>query len=105
MVELIGLQKANGIFDISSKDWKESVLEFYAGKYEDIQSSCPPDITIALWITALAIQIMEIKMIENKDLWELVAEKSKKILHVELKKIMEHPQTVLDKAEEYIKRT
>jgi hypothetical protein len=62
MNELIGLQKSNGIFEISSKDWTKSVMDFYAGKYEDVKSSCPPGVTLELWITALAIKIMEVKM-------------------------------------------
>ena len=102
MSELISLQKSNGIFDISSNDWTESVLEFYVGKYEDVHSCCPPGVTITLWITALAIKILEIKMSDKKDLWELVAQKSKKSLNVELKKNKEQLQALLDKAEEYV---
>ena len=102
MSELINLQKSNGIFDIFSNDWTGSVLDFYVGKYEDVQSSCPPGVTITLWITALAIKIMEIKMSDKKDLWELVAQKSKKSLNAELKKNKEQLQALLDKAEEYV---
>ena len=102
MTELIGLQKSNGIFDISSNDWTESVIAFYLGKYEDVQSSCPPGVTISLWITALALKIMEIKMSDKKELWELVAQKSKKSLNVELKNDKEQIQTILDQAEEYL---
>ena len=80
MSELIGLQKSNGIFEISPKDWTESVLDFYAGKYEDVKSSCPHGVRLELWITALAIKIMEVKMSDKKELWELVAQKSKKSL-------------------------
>ena len=102
MSELISLQKSNGIFDVSSNDWTESVFNFYLGKYEDVSSSCPPGVTITLWITALAIKIMEIKMSDKRELWELVAQKSKKSLNVELKKSKEQLQELLDKAEEHV---
>jgi hypothetical protein len=102
MSELIGLQKSNGIFEISSKDWTESVLDFFAGKYKDVQSSCPPGVTLELWITALAIKIIEVKMSDKKELWELVAQKSNKALNVELKNDEEQIQTILDQAEEYL---
>ena len=104
MTELIGLQKSNGIFDISSKDWAESILECYAGKYEDVKSSCPPGVKVELWITALSIKIMELKMSNQKELWELVAQKSKKSLNVELNKNKDQLQMLLDQAEEYLKR-
>ena len=103
MADLISLQKANGIFEISSKDWVESVMEFYAGKYEDVRSSCPSGIVIELWITALAVMIMEIKMNDKKEMWELVAQKSEMLLNLELRKSKEHSHDLLDKAEEYIK--
>ena len=77
MTELISLQKSNVIFDISSNDWTESVLDFYAGKYEDVQSSCPSGVAINLWITSIGIKIMEIKMSDKKELWELVAQKAR----------------------------
>ena len=104
MTELIGLQKSNGIFDISSKDWAESILECYAGKYEDVKSSCPPGVKVELWITALSIKIMELKMSNQKELWELVAQKSKKSLNVELNKNKDQLQMLLDQAEEYLKK-
>ena len=103
MTQLISLQKSNGIFEISPPNWKGSVFEVFAGKYEDVQSSCPTGIKLNLWITALAIKIMEVKMSEKKELWELVIQKSKKLLNKEIKKNSETIQLLLDKAEEYIK--
>jgi hypothetical protein len=103
MDELISLQKSSGMFEISLKDWTGTALDFYLGKYEDVQSKCPSGVAINLWFTALAITIMEIKMSEKKELWELVAQKSKKSLNVELKKNKEQFQALLDKAEEYAK--
>ena len=103
MTELISLQKSNGIFEISSNDWPESVFDFYAGKYEDVQTGCPSGVALNLWITALAIKIMEIKMSDKKELWELVVQKSKKSINVELKKDKDQLQMLLGKAEEYVK--
>ena len=105
MTELISLQKSSGMFEISSNDWQNSVFEYYAGEYVAVQDSCPPGITIILWTTAIAINILEIKMSDQKELWELVARKSKNCLNVELKKDKQQLQNLLDKAKEYIKRT
>ena len=103
MRELIGLQKSNGMFELSSEDWIDSVFEVYTGNYVDVQSSCPTGVAFNLWITALAIKIMEIKMSETKELWELVLHKSKERLNIELKKNEKQCQMLLNKAEERIK--
>ena len=105
MTELIDLQRSNGIFEISSSNWIDSVFELHTGmSYDDIQSSCPAGVAFNLWITALAIKIMELKMTAQKELWELVVEKGKKSLTIELENNKEMYEMLLNKAEERIKR-
>ena len=62
MTELVSIQGSNGAFKIHPKNWKNSVFEEYAGSYEAVQSSCPTSVKINLWITALAINILELKI-------------------------------------------
>ena len=65
MAALICLQKSGGAFEIPSDKWKTSGFEVYLGKYEDCNSSCPARLKINLWVTALAIKILELKMIQR----------------------------------------
>ena len=102
MAALICLQKSGGAFEIPSDKWTNSVFEVYLGKYEDCNASCPAGLKINLWVTALAIKVLELKMIEKRDIWELAAKKSKKYLLNELKDDGEQCQILLSKAEEYI---
>ena len=105
MTELISLQKSNGIFEISSNNWIDSVFEFYSGmSYDECQSRCPSGVAFNLWITALAIKILELQMPSQKELWELIVQKGKKCLNVELKKDKEKLEMLLNKAEECIKK-
>ena len=100
MTELVHLQKSNGIFELSSEKWAGSVFEEYSGTYADVQSRCPSGIPLESWLTALAINICEMKMSDKKVLWELVVQKSKKCL-MHLHK--DEHQMLLDKAKELIK--
>ena len=100
MTELISLQKSNGEFKISDEDWTGSVLEEYLGSYSDVKSNCPTGIEMNLWITALSIKVLEIKMEDKKDLWDLVARKSHKFLNKELNGAIEN---LLDLAAKYVK--
>ena len=102
MTTLICLQKSGGAFDIPQDKWINSGLEVFLGKFEDCHSSCPAGSKITLWVTALAIKVLELKMIEKRDIWELAAKKSKKYLLNELKDDSEQCQILLSKAEEYI---
>ena len=104
MTELVSLQGSNGAFKLYSKKWKNSVFEEYAGSYEAVQSSCPKCVKITLWITALAIKILELKMLGKKDLWELVAQKSRKYILAKLNQDIKERFSLLAKAEEYIMR-
>ena len=102
MTTLICLQKSGGAFDIPQDKWINSGLEVFLGKFEDCHSSCPAGSKITLWVTALAIKVLELKMIETKDIWELAAKKSKKYLLNELKEDSEQYRILIQKAEQYI---
>ena len=102
MTELIKFQKSNGTFEIPPENWKCSGFEEYAGMYEDVHSSCPDGVKSTLWITALAMKILELKMSEKKDLWELIAQKSRKSILAELNQDMLELSVLLAKAEKYI---
>ena len=102
MTELIKFQKSNGTFEIPPENWRTSGFEEYAGIYEDVHSSCPAGVKSTLWITALAIQILELKMSEKKDLWELIAKKGRKSILAELNQDMLGLPVLLAKAEKYI---
>ena len=103
MTELISLQKSNGLFEISNKEWTGSVLEKYLGAYTEVKFGCPLGMKTYLWITALSMKILEIKMSDKKDLWDLVAQKSEKFLKEELKQEMENYKSLIDLAEKYVK--
>ena len=103
MAELISLQKSNGLFEISNKEWIGSVLEKYLGAYTDVKFGCPLGMKTNLWITALSMKILEIKMGDKKDLWDLVAQKSEKFLKEELKQDMGNYKSLIDLAEKYVK--
>ena len=100
MTELISLQKSNGVFKMSDEDWTGSVLEEYLGSYSDVKSNGPPGIEMNLWITALSMKVLEIKMEDKKDLWDLVMRKSHKFLNKELNGSIEN---LLDLAAKYVK--
>ena len=100
MTDLINFQKSNGAFEISSESWSGSVLEEFLGSYSDVKSNCPTTIEMDVWITALSIKIFEIKMENEKELWDLVVRKSYKFLDQELCKLKE---IVIDQAEKYVK--
>lgn len=103
MAELISLQKSNGVFEISNKEWTGSVLEKYLGAYTEVKFGCPLGMNMYLWITALSIKILEIKMGNKKELWDLVAQKSEKFLKEELKQEMENYKSLITLAEKYVK--
>ena len=103
MTELINLQKSNGEFEISSKNWIGSVLGEYLGSYTDVKSSCPKGIEINSRITALSMKILEVKMEDKKDLWDLVMQKSHKFLNAELIKVKENYENLMNQAEMFVK--
>ena len=103
MTELIHLQKSNGLFDVSFENWTGSVLEICLGSYMDVKSNCPSGIEMHLWITALSMKILEIKMGDEKELWDLIARKSQKFLNFEMQKEKQDCKELMDQAEKYVK--
>ena len=103
MTEVISLQKSNGMFDVSREHWAGSVLETYLGSYIDVKSNCPSGIKMHLWITALSMKILEVKMEDKKDLWDLVMQKSKKFLNAEVNKVNEKYENLMNQAEKFVK--
>ena len=102
MTELVKLQTSSGMFEITANGWKTSVFETYLGKFQEVKESCPEGTELNAWLTSLAMKILELKMGEKKDLWELVAEKSKKFLLSQLLNNEEEYNKLQEKAEEYI---
>ena len=103
MTALISLQSSNGMFAIPTDRalWEDSAFNKYLGSLEKVKMGCP-GIALHLWITALAMQIMKLKMPEKKNLWELVAEKSKKYLLTELMSNEEEYKKLQESAGKYI---
>ena len=102
MTNLVKLQSSNGVFEMRKEKWEKTVLEKYLGTFEDVKSSCPDGIELNIWITALAIKILEVSMKDKTELWELVAEKSKKYTLKEMENNEEKYKNLQDKAEQYV---
>ena len=105
MTEIINLQKSNGAVEITENNWTGSVLEKYLGGYTEVKFSCPQRMDMNLWITALSMKILEIKMGNRKDLWNLVVQKSEKdlrFLKEQLKKEKRNYKELIDLAEKYV---
>ena len=54
------------------------------------------------WVTVLVVAFLEVKMKDEKDMWELVADKAKKIVTKELGNDSKLLEEVLSKAKEAI---
>ena len=102
MTKLVKLQSFKGKFKIGKDTWEKTVLEKYLGSFAYVNSCCPTGTRLNMWITALAMKILEIHMIEKKELWELVAEKSKKYLMKKVSNNQLDYQNLQDAAEEYV---
>ena len=103
MSALIDVQNASGMFEIPDEImWEESVFNMYTGSRKKVKLNCPKGVPLNLWITALAMKIMELKMSEKKELWELVFEKSKKYLAKQLMNNEEEYNKLQDAAEKYV---
>ena len=96
MTALINLQNFNGSFTCSADKWDHSVLHYYFGNIDNVIAGCPKDLDFDIWTTALAIKILEFKMLEKKDLWELVAKKGGQC-------IMQHFNANINNQEQYSK--
>ena len=102
MTELVKMQMHNGAFEIFPDKWNGSVFDTYVGSFENVKLGCPKGIKLNMWTTALAMQIMKLKMSAKRDLWELVSEKSKMYLLRELGNSEEEYKELQEKAGEYV---
>ena len=123
MTALINLQNFNGSFTCSEKTgensvfncyttnvdnakagclWKNSVFNVYAGDMDNAKEGCPKAVSFDLWTTALAVKIMELRMADKKELWELVAGKGKLFLMNHLANNQNDYDQLLQTAEKYI---
>lgn len=75
---LIDLQLANGSFKYGSGF---DVTE------EELKKACPQSISHEAWITAYVIGLLAKKFANQKDLWELVANKAKNFVKSQLVKM------------------
>ena len=103
ITEIIKFQKSNGLFDLSDKDWTGSLFEEHLGLYNDVEINLPLGIDMKIWITVLAMEILEIKMDDEKDLWYLVVHKSKNYLKETMKNENKDYNSLIDLAEKYVK--
>ena len=81
VLSLISLQKASGAWDLTDQ------LVLLCGKTRDaLITGCPTEVAVdtaegkLLWATALALVVLMGKFLDQKDEWEIIAEKGKKWL-------------------------
>ena len=81
VLSLISLQKASGAWDLTDQ------LVSLCGKTRDaLITGCPTEVAVdtaegkLLWATALALVLLMVKFLDQKDEWEMIAEKGKKWL-------------------------
>ena len=104
MTALVKLQMSDGMFEAAADAWDNGVFNTYLGSFEATKSACPENTEFNLWLTALAVKILELKMDEKKHLWELVADKSKKYLLKHLGNNEEEYKKLQEKAEQYVNK-
>ena len=71
LLNLIHLQSADGSFKFGQAFEIMMKLD-----YEKIQAKCPENIEMEVWVTAIAVALLEKKFASDKYLWELIAHKS-----------------------------
>lgn len=71
LLNLIHLQSADGSFKFGQTFEVMMKLD-----YEKIQAKCPENIEMEVWVTAIAVALLEKKFASDKYLWELIAHKS-----------------------------
>jgi hypothetical protein len=102
MTKLVKLQSFKGKFKMGKVMWEKTVLEKYLGSFANVNLCCPTGTSLSMWITALSMKILELHMMEKKELWELVSEKSRKYLMKKVSHNNQSYQTLQDNAEEYV---
>ena len=79
VLSLISLQKASGAWDLT-----DQLVSLCGTSREALNTGCPTEIAIdtaegrLLWATALALVLLTGKFLDQKDEWEMIAEKGKK---------------------------
>ena len=96
--DIIDTQNSSGIFK-----WHETLENVLKMDLEEVTKIKPAisGLSLDVWITTLVLTYLEIKMKDHRDLWELVADKAKKIARRELNKEMDD---VLEKAKAIVTR-
>jgi hypothetical protein len=92
------------MFDADVVDWEKNAFKTHLGSFEKIRLECPEKLHINTWLTALCIKVLETKMMDKQDLWELVANKGYKYLlqqfcsnEPELQELMQNADAYLSK--------
>ena len=115
MTALISLQNSNGSFTCNSENWTNSVFEYYLGSLQQVSEKFPKHLIFdshddnnstnsEIWTTALAIKIMEIKMKDSIDTWDLVAKKAKYSLKQRCKDNLDSYHELLKEAENVVNK-
>ena len=110
MTEIIRCQVNSGMFDADVVDWEKNVFKIYFGSFEKIRLGCPEKLDGSwfiqnnTWFTALCIKMLETKMMDKKELWELVANKAYKYLRQKFCSNERQIQDLMQKAEEYLRK-
>ena len=79
VLSLISLQKASGAWDLV-----DQLVSLCGSSRDALITGCPAEIAVdkadgkLLWATALALVLLMSKFLDQKDEWEMIAEKGKK---------------------------
>ena len=98
VLSLISLQKASGAWELT-----DQLLSLCSSGKDALITGCPTEIAVStktgmlLWATALALALLIGKFLDQKDEWEMIAEKGKKWLKKKLPGAMKY-DTVLQSA-------
>ena len=115
MTALISFQNSNGSFTCNSGKWTNSVFEYYLGSLQQVNEKFPKHLIFdshddnnstnsAIWTTALAIKVMEIKMKDRINTWDLVAQKGKYFLKQRCKDNVDSYHELLKEAENVVNK-
>ena len=115
MTALISFQNWNGSFTCNSEKWTNSVFEYYLGSLQQVNEKFPKHLIFdshvgnnstnsEIWTTALAIKIMEIKMKDRINTWDLVAQKGAHFLKQRCKDNVDSYHELLKEAENVVNK-
>ena len=95
--EIIDLQGASGIFS-----WGPVLEKILKTSFKDFMANKDIGFTEELWLTAVVITLLEMKMPEKQDTWVLMVEKAKKCLKIQLNHDKYRITKIFDHAKNYI---